>query len=130
MRYCIVTILVVQLGLPRASRPMFGPISRRRPKTGSHPVSLPSSEEQGDKAARVVTQQFFSLHHTSATMVVHLYGTLTPGNMFTFNTNDGYLEALLRGFRSGILSTADYANLIQCDQLEGEITYSIIHETN
>lgn len=56
----------------------------------------------------------------SATMVVHLYGTLTPGNMFTFNTNDGYLEALLRGFRSGILTSADYANLIQCDQLEGE----------
>lgn len=51
--------------------------------------------------------------------MVHLYGTMTPGNMFTFNANDGYLEALLRGFRSGILSTADYANLIQCDQLEG-----------
>jgi V-type H+-transporting ATPase subunit d len=51
-------------------------------------------------------------------MVVHLYGTLTPGNMFTFNTNDGYLEGLIRGFRSGILTTSDYANLIQCDQLE------------
>ena len=52
-------------------------------------------------------------------MVVHLFGTLTPGNMFTFNTNDGYLEALIRGFRSGILTTSDYANLIQCYQLEG-----------
>lgn len=41
-----------------------------------------------------------------------------PGGLFTFNANDGYLEALLRGFRSGILSTADYANLIQCDALE------------
>lgn len=55
----------------------------------------------------------------SSKKMVHLYGTMTPGNMFTFNANDGYLEALLRGFRSGILSTADYANLIQCDQLEG-----------
>lgn len=41
-----------------------------------------------------------------------------PGGLFTFNTNDGYLEALLRGFRSGILSAADYANLVQCDALE------------
>lgn len=51
-------------------------------------------------------------------MVVHLFGPMTPGGMFTFNTNDGYLEALVRGFRSGILSQSDYANLIQCDQLE------------
>jgi len=50
--------------------------------------------------------------------MVHLFGTLTPGNMFTFNANDGYAEALVRGFRSGILTTSDYANLIQCDQLE------------
>lgn len=47
-----------------------------------------------------------------------LFGIMKPGGIFTFNTNDGYLEALVRGFRSGILSTADYANLIQCDALE------------
>jgi hypothetical protein len=47
------------------------------------------------------------------------FGILKPGGLFTFNTNDGYLEALVRGYRSGILSTADYANLIQCDALEG-----------
>lgn len=49
-----------------------------------------------------------------------------PGGLFTFNTNDGYLEALLRGFRSGILSTADYANLIQCDALEGTLMLFIV----
>lgn len=43
----------------------------------------------------------------------------TPGSLLTFNVNDGYLEALLRGFRSGILTTADYTNLTQCDTLEG-----------
>ncbi|EFA83304.1 vacuolar ATPase subunit DVA41 [Heterostelium album PN500] len=32
--------------------------------------------------------------------------------------NDGYLEGLLRGFRKGILTAADYANLRQCDNLE------------
>jgi len=46
-----------------------------------------------------------------------MYGP-KPGGLFTFNANDGYLEALLRGFRSGILTTTDYANLVQCDALE------------
>jgi V-type H+-transporting ATPase subunit d len=40
------------------------------------------------------------------------------GSPLTFNVNDGYLEALVRGFRSGILSSADYTNLTQCDTLE------------
>jgi len=42
----------------------------------------------------------------------------TPGGMTTFNMNDGYLEALVRGFRSGLLGRTDYDNLIQCDTLE------------
>lgn len=40
------------------------------------------------------------------------------GSSLTFNIEDGYLDALLRGYRSGILTTADYANLIQCDLLD------------
>jgi len=38
--------------------------------------------------------------------------------MMTFNIDDGYLEGLLRGFRAGLLTTADYANLTQCENLE------------
>jgi len=41
-----------------------------------------------------------------------------PGGLFTFNVTSGYLEAVVRGFRSGILSAADYANIIQADALE------------
>jgi len=41
-----------------------------------------------------------------------------PGSMLTFNVNDGYLEALVRGFRSGLLSRTDYDNLVQCETLE------------
>lgn len=37
----------------------------------------------------------------------------------TFNINHGYLEGLIRGFKGGILTQADYANLIQCETLEG-----------
>lgn len=48
------------------------------------------------------------------------YGRSIPsvGSMMTFNINDGYLEALVRGFRSGLLNRQDYDNLIQCDTLE------------
>lgn len=36
----------------------------------------------------------------------------------TFNLDDGFTEAVVRGYRSGILSAADYSNLGQCDGLE------------
>ena len=36
----------------------------------------------------------------------------------TFNREDGYLEAIVRGFRSAILDQNDYANLCQCENLE------------
>eukprot|EP00201_Polytomella_parva_P023316 CAMPEP_0175046030 /NCGR_PEP_ID=MMETSP0052_2-20121109/4794_1 /TAXON_ID=51329 ORGANISM="Polytomella parva, Strain SAG 63-3" /NCGR_SAMPLE_ID=MMETSP0052_2 /ASSEMBLY_ACC=CAM_ASM_000194 /LENGTH=345 /DNA_ID=CAMNT_0016309711 /DNA_START=143 /DNA_END=1180 /DNA_ORIENTATION=- len=36
----------------------------------------------------------------------------------TFNIKDGFLEAIVRGHRSGLLSTGDYNNLCQCENLE------------
>lgn len=42
----------------------------------------------------------------------------TPGNLMTFNVDDGYLEAVLRGMRSGILTSNDYVNLQQCDTVD------------
>jgi V-type H+-transporting ATPase subunit d len=45
--------------------------------------------------------------------------SFSPGSFMTFNINDGYLEALVRGFRSGILKMSDYTNLTQCENLEG-----------
>jgi hypothetical protein len=41
------------------------------------------------------------------------------GSSLTFNVDDGFLEAIIRGFKSGILNTQDYNNLIQCENLEG-----------
>lgn len=35
-----------------------------------------------------------------------------------FNIDHGYLEGLVRGFRSGILRQADYLNLVQCETLD------------
>jgi len=35
-----------------------------------------------------------------------------------FNIDHGYLEGLVRGFRSGILRQTDYMNLVQCETIE------------
>lgn len=37
-----------------------------------------------------------------------------------FNIDHGYLEGLVRGFKSGILKQGDYLNLVQCESLEGK----------
>ena len=39
--------------------------------------------------------------------------------MLFSNIDDGYLEGLLRGLRSGILTSSDYANLCQCETMDG-----------
>ncbi|RLW13171.1 hypothetical protein DV515_00000375 [Chloebia gouldiae] len=42
-----------------------------------------------------------------------------PGySEFYFNVDHGYLEGLVRGFKAGILTSADYVNLAQCETLE------------
>lgn len=40
--------------------------------------------------------------------------------MISFNIDDGFLEAVVQGFRDGLLRSYDYNNLIQCDTLEGK----------
>ena len=40
---------------------------------------------------------------------------------YSFNVDNGYLEGLVRGFRSGILDRTDYLNLVQCETIEGEM---------
>lgn len=45
-----------------------------------------------------------------------------------FNVDNGYLEGLVRGFRSGVLTQSDYLNLSQCETLEGndvEVIFSL-----
>lgn len=36
----------------------------------------------------------------------------------TFNVNGGFLEAIVRGYRAGLLTAADYNNLCQCETLD------------
>lgn len=37
---------------------------------------------------------------------------------YIFNIDNGYLEGLVRGFKSGILKQQDYLNLVQCETLD------------
>jgi V-type H+-transporting ATPase subunit d len=43
---------------------------------------------------------------------------LNAGGIATFNIQHGYVEALVRGFRSGFLDDVDYHHLTQCENLE------------
>ncbi len=50
-------------------------------------------------------------------------GTPMPTYGFlTYNVQDGFSEAVLRGFRSGIMTQQDYNNLQQCDVIDGAPT--------
>jgi hypothetical protein len=40
------------------------------------------------------------------------------GGLLTFNIEFGYLEAVLRGFRSGFLNELQYRQLCQCENLD------------
>jgi len=43
-----------------------------------------------------------------------------------FNVDNGYLEAIVRGFKGGIITNNVYTNLTQCETLEGIKQISII----
>mmetsp|Transcript_8845 Transcript_8845/g.29100 ORF Transcript_8845/g.29100 Transcript_8845/m.29100 type:complete len:358 (+) Transcript_8845:39-1112(+) len=40
------------------------------------------------------------------------------GEALTFNAADGFAEAIVRGYRGGLLTDKDYANLTQCETLD------------
>merc|ERR1719350_2549032 len=41
-----------------------------------------------------------------------------PGYIWGFNVEHGFLEAIVRGYRSGFLSDVEYRQLTQCESLE------------
>lgn len=45
---------------------------------------------------------------------------LAAGGIAAFNVQHGYVEALVRGLRSGFLDDVDYHHLTQCESLEGQ----------
>eukprot|EP01100_Stratorugosa_tubuloviscum_P006592 TRINITY_DN282_c1_g1_i1.p1 TRINITY_DN282_c1_g1~~TRINITY_DN282_c1_g1_i1.p1 ORF type:complete len:351 (-),score=130.68 TRINITY_DN282_c1_g1_i1:208-1260(-) len=43
---------------------------------------------------------------------------MSVGSSLSFNLNDGYIEALVRGYRSSILTSVEYSNLTQSEALD------------
>jgi V-type H+-transporting ATPase subunit d len=41
-------------------------------------------------------------------------------NPVSYNENDGYVDGILRGYYSGILTSSQYLNFTQCETLEGK----------
>lgn len=44
--------------------------------------------------------------------------------MLSQNIEFGFLEGLVRGFKGELLKTQDYANLLQCDSIDGTPRFS------
>ena len=40
---------------------------------------------------------------------------------YMFNVDHGFLEGMVRGFKSGILDRTDYLNMVQCETIEGTL---------
>ena len=70
--------------------------------------------------ARIVSCDFFS-----ADSAVSRAARSLDMEEYFFNVDNGYLEGLVRGFRSGILTRTDYINLVQCETVEGIILETI-----
>jgi hypothetical protein len=62
------------------------------------------------------TWKFVSL--TFFFVVANYSAKYDVGGLHTFNTHDGFLEAVVRGYRKGILTSTDYGVLTQCDSLD------------
>lgn len=41
------------------------------------------------------------------------------GGMLSFNMNDGFCDAVVRGMRSGFLAEDEYHHLVRCETIEG-----------
>lgn len=40
--------------------------------------------------------------------------------MLLFNSGDGYSEAIVRGYKLGLITSTQYSNLTQCETVEGK----------
>lgn len=46
------------------------------------------------------------------------FGQQTCSQMLWFNADHGYLDAILRGFKSGLITRSQYTNFTQCESIE------------
>ncbi|DAZ92963.1 TPA: LOW QUALITY PROTEIN: hypothetical protein N0F65_006282 [Lagenidium giganteum] len=70
--------------------------SKRRTRPSARPRQAPTHSDNSNSSIMVVA----------------------AGGLTTFNIQHGYVEGLVRGFRSGFLDDVDYHHLTQCESLE------------
>jgi hypothetical protein len=68
---------------------------------------MESKSSSVDDAKREVLDSLWSVRQEGAI-----------GGLMSFNADYGYIEAILRGFRSGFLKSFEYRQLCQCESLE------------
>lgn len=99
---------------------LFGPDHRRDPTTGSMWCSPPLP--LGGWATQPTLTRTSSLADPrspqSSTPVQANPRTRTMTEALFFNSHSGYLEGVLRGFKAGLLTQAQYSNLTQCESLD------------
>lgn len=47
------------------------------------------------------------------------------GSLLSFAMNDGYMEGILRGFKLGLITSAEYSNLCQCEVTDGKALFRL-----
>jgi hypothetical protein len=65
------------------------------------------ASSSSDDAKREVLDSLWSVRHEGAI-----------GGLMSFNADYGYIEAILRGFRSGFIKSFEYRQLCQCESLD------------
>jgi V-type H+-transporting ATPase subunit d len=50
---------------------------------------------------------------------------MSLNEMIYFNADHGYLEGVARGFKGGLLTASQYANLTQCETLDGGFNHEM-----
>lgn len=85
------------------------------------PFASSSGNSKGVSCDRKTTK-YWQLSHLFLFFKDH-FNTMEYQDVY-FNIDHGYLEGLVRGFKSGILKQGDYLNLVQCESLEGKFSFS------
>jgi V-type H+-transporting ATPase subunit d len=45
-------------------------------------------------------------------------------DLIGFNTHFGFIDGIVRGYKAGLLTAADFHNLTQCELLDGKLPFS------
>jgi len=88
-------------------------------------INSPDLAAQSTRTLQPLTQDYSSPISLPQLVDPHspsdsLTPTVKMAEALLFNSHSGYLEGVIRGFKAGLLSHAQYSNLTQCETLDGQ----------